>query len=414
MTNKHIIAPTHKPMDLKKENFATMSGVKGNQFGKNVYSGVLKFKDLESFVETFSEVQRGLDSRRISNIKNYILSGLTDEEDQQVLFEETEDVRKLRFFSAITVTCNSHILYSSDTARMAIDLREAKMSINDGQHRFEGVKLALNELERKYYNSKDKEKTGKIKQQLEELQNMIIPVVIVENLSVAQEKQLFFDLNNLSKRPSRSTNIRLVQTDILAKISREISEENRYLKHLGVETEKMSIHGNNENFILLTTIYSFGKELLDHEIKQDSNMLKEGNKRYIKEVIESTLNKTFVALPDDISVKDKYILNKGYAFRAIAKFITASRTYLGLSDNEIFDVIASMDFSNESELWQKYDGRRNSKGTYTFGGSGGFKSVYNALVDQLGRQNQRVRKAKIELDGIKISTRPHLKNIMGK
>lgn len=83
--------------DLELTMFATLSAIKGKQFGRDVYSSVLKFKDLDKFLTIFPNVQRNINSRKVSSLKRYILNGL-----------ENNNIN-MRFFSAVTVTCRGVI-----------------------------------------------------------------------------------------------------------------------------------------------------------------------------------------------------------------------------------------------------------------------------------------------------------------
>src|SRR5690606_35791182 len=125
---------------------------------------------------------------------------------------------------------------------------------------------------------------------------MVIPIVIFDDLSDREEKQLFHDLNNLASRPSRNSNIRLNQTDIFSKMSRDLAKENRYLKHYGVEMDKMSISGhNNKNTVLLSTLYAMTKELLGLEYRHNHNVLTKENYDEVKKMLNETLNSLFFA-----------------------------------------------------------------------------------------------------------------------
>jgi DNA sulfur modification protein DndB len=369
------------PTDLELNSFATLSAIQGSQFGKEVYSTVIKFNDLHKFLEIFPSVQRDIMPRKVSSMRRYILSGL----------EETGKVQ-MRFFSAVTVTCKGHIFYDKNTHRMAIDTRESKLSINDGQHRFESIKTAIDSLEYDYVKCKDKNRARKIRAMIEELSNMVIPVVVFSGLSESEEKMLFHDLNNLAQRPSRNANIRLNQTDKFSIMARELAEENRYLKHYGIEKDRMSIHNGNPNTILLSTVYESIRELLGYEYKMDKSFLNEESYNHYKKLTDETYDQLFYNLPADIDVKGKYLLEKSYTLKAISRFISHARNHLELqlSDSKIFEIIKSIDWSLDVNAWSEfgasetgYGGNFKSRtGNIVFqgGSSGGFKAVYNALM----------------------------------
>lgn len=359
--------------DLELSQFAILSAIKGTQFGKDVYSSVIKFNDLADFLSVFPEVQRDIIPRKVASIRRYILSGL-------------EDGNSMRFFSAVTVTCRATIYYDEKNHRCAIDTHNSKLSVNDGQHRFEAIKTLIEQLEKDFLKSKDKARTVKLKSMIDELKEMVIPIVVFDGLNEIEESQLFHDLNNLAQRPSRNANIRLNQTDFFSKMAIQLSKENRYLSHYGVETDKMSISGkNNKNTILLSTIYASIKELLNSEYKANHGFLNEENFDDYKTYVNDTFDKLFYALPHDMDTRGKYLLEKSFAIKTIAKFIRQSRQ-AEMFDDEIFNVINKVDWTNNIDTWSKYgaiSGYRNGNIVFGGGNAGGVKAVLSMLNDNI-------------------------------
>lgn len=376
--------------DLELTQFATLSAIKGQQFGRDIYSTVIKFNDLHEFLEIFPEVQRDIIPKKVKSIKRYIRSGL----------EENSD-NIMRFFSAVTVTCKATIFYDERNHKCAIDTFNSKLSINDGQHRFESISELIIDLEEEFAKSKDKERTGKLRRMINQLKEMVIPMVIFDGLTEAEEKQLFHDLNNLAQRPSRNANIRLNQTDYFSQIARELAVENRYLVHYGVEMDKMSISGNqNPNTILLSTIYASSKEFLGLESRHKAQILNDGNYEEIKQFISETYDKLFFALPNDINVRHKYLLEKSFAVKAIARFICHARNHLDLQleDEEIFGIIENVDWSYNLSEWSKYGGIEGTDGNIVFGGGAGagHRAVYMMLIEKATKvaEKKHVKKQK--------------------
>lgn len=361
-------------IDFSKDTFATIGGVKGRQFGRDVYSTVLKFKDLEEFLQIFPTVQRDINKGRVSSIKKYILSGLKDK-------------GSLRFFSAITATCKGIIIYDDDKQRVAIDVR-SKMSLNDGQHRHEGIKSAIKDLENLIKrNERDMDKRDYYKNLLEELQNMVVPVIIFDGLGETEEKQLFYDLNNLAQRPSRSANIKLSQTDLFAVLSREVVAGNRYLQHYGVEMDKVIIGRANKNTFLLAGVYNAIKELVD-EVTED-------NFDGVKEYVSETFDKLFFSMPHDINDKEKYFLSKNYGLVGIARFISDCRNDMLIDEEEIFDAIHEADFTHNVDVYGKYGAVYGSTGNIVFNSStSGAKAVYSYLKTLLETKQKNKDKVK--------------------
>ncbi len=381
-----VFGATELDTRLENKTFATLKAIKGRQFGKDIYSSVIRFEDLDNFLKIFPSVQRDIINRKVGSLRRYILSGL--EKDNSV---------NMRFFSAITVTCRGSIYYDENNNRMGIDTYNSKLSINDGQHRFEGIRTAIEYLEKEFVKSKDKIKTARIKEWLDELRDMVVPIVVFDGLTESEERQLFHDLNNLAQRPSRNANIRLNQTDLISKMARELANENKYLVHYGVEMDKMSINGkSNTNTILLTTVYASIKEILGAEYKYNHGFLNQNNYSGFKKRVDDTFNKLFYALPADINERGKYLTDKSFTIKAIARFICHARNHLDLqlTEEEIFKVISITDLSYNLDKWKKFSGVSGVNGNIVFGGgqSGGFKAVYDSLIQNVGEATKDSQK----------------------
>lgn len=359
----------NKRNNLSLNKFATISGIKGKQFGKEVFSSVVKFKDLVSFLDVFPDVQRNVNPRKVGKIKNYVLSGV-------------EDPHEMRFFPGITVTARGNVYYDELSMRIAIDTENSKLSVNDGQHRFYGIDKAIQELEFRKGKAKDRESMEKWGKLLDDLKEMVIPIVIFNNLTEEEEKQLFHDSNNLAQRPSRSATIRLAQTDYYSRLARELSESNEYLLKYGVEYNKMSIHENNPNTVLLTTVYTMIRQLYWTESKKDYYFINENNYSMYFNQTEYTFNNIFSGLPQDLQQKGKYIIDKNYTLKGIAKFIHNARKE-GKEDANIFDAISKVDWTVNLDYWSKYGAFRSQRGLLSFGGSDGIFAVMNACTDNL-------------------------------
>jgi DNA sulfur modification protein DndB len=386
-----IFGKTENELSLEKKEFATLKAIKGRQFGKDVYSSVIKFEDLENFLEIFPSVQRDIIPRKVASLRRYIIGGL----------EKSDDV-KMRFFSAVTVSCKGSIYYDEANCRMAIDTYESKLSINDGQHRYEAIRTAIEYLEREFVKAGDKDRIARLRQWIDELKEMVIPVVVFDGLTISEERQLFHDLNNLAQRPSRNANIRLNQTDLYSRMARELSEENKYLTHYGVEMDKQSVHESNPNTILLSTVYASMREILGAEYKYDKDFLNERNYEHYKSVVNVTFENMFYALPHDININGKYLFDKSFTMKAICRFICHARNHLDLqlNEQEIFDVIHSIDWTYNLKQWSMYSGVRGSNGNIVFGGgtSGGFKAVYSILVDKATMMQKKSRRGNVRDD----------------
>jgi DNA sulfur modification protein DndB len=375
------------------ENFATVKAVYGKQFGREIYSTVLRFADLIKFLEVFPDVQRGLLRRRVISIKNYVLSGVYAQSN-------------LRFFSSLTATAEGNLFYNAGTSQLAIDTRNSKLSVNDGQHRLFGISEAIQELRKRHDQEKGMAEKAFLKMKLEELEDMVIPVLIFDGISEVEEKQLFHDLNNLAQRPSRSATINLAQTDLFARMARELAEENVHFSAMGVEMDKTNIHKGNKNRVLLTTIYHVVKELIWKQyIKSHHKPITEENFDEYKAFYNDTINMIMEALPSDTITADRgtYLFDKSFTLRGIAKFVHTARTEYSMSDLEITNAIQSVNWKVDLDYWNKYGAIRGLKGGVSFGSSGdyGKVAIVEALTEQL-TEDQEARRYKTEQLGLEV------------
>lgn len=375
---ENIVKSNKEREDLGLDHFATLPAIKGSQFGREIFSTMIKFKDLLDFLEVFPEVQRNIQNRKVIKIKNYVLSGLYDRS-------------ALRFFSSLTVTCRGGMFYDESTHKVAINTKDSKLSVNDGQHRFYGISEAIRELQGKYNSESDPEKKDHMILALNELKNMVIPLVIYNHIDEVSEKQLFHDLNNLASRPSRSATIKLAQTDLFSKMAREIATENRYLRHYGVEMDKMSIHGDkNENTILLTTVYTMIKLLFGKSGKSAttvSNFFREENYSIYKKKATKMLDNIFSSLPHDLNDKQKYILVKSFALKGVARFYYEAIEEYHAKEETVMKVIKNTDFSNNFDHWKKYGASLSSHGNIIFTNYLGIMAIHKTLMENLQKES---------------------------
>ncbi|MFE4029337.1 DNA sulfur modification protein DndB [Priestia sp. YIM B13551] len=379
-----VMVKKKREHELKTSYMAEISAIRGNQFGKAIYSSLLPFRDLVKFLSVFPDVQRQLNKSKVRSIKSYTLSGLE-------LIKEGK--KAMRFFPGITCTARGNIFYNEATNKIAINTKESEFSVNDGQHRWFGIDAAITQLSEGIEYITDVKLKTEARQTLIQLENMTIPITIFSDLSEEEESQLFTDSNNLATRPSRSATIRLAQTDLFSKMAREVSEENRYFKHYGVEYDKMSIKGSNKNTILLTTIYSSVKEMFWEINKRKSEITPDSYEKH-KKIADKTFDQIFLALPPDINTKDKYLIEKSYALRAICKFVNHCRYLTDMDEDLIFETIGKINWKQDYSYWKKYRATETKTGKLVFSGSGDHAkaAIFEALIDNLPKKYQNIDK----------------------
>ncbi|MEH7556494.1 DNA sulfur modification protein DndB [Priestia megaterium] len=347
----------------------SFSGAAGNQFGKKIYTTMIPYKSIERFLVVFQDVQRNVNKARVKEIADYVLKGT--------------NTRNYCFLSAVTATCRGEIEFDDQSKSVKIDINSV-LSINDGQHRVEGIKLALNNLRKQVNNAKTDEEKLKLEEKLDYLENMCIPVVIFESMDKQYEQQLFHDLNNLAKTPTKSISLKFDNNDPYTAMAKELADENSYLIKYGVETEKTQLRENNPNLMLLSTLRNTISFMVCGSENDKSSVLTFENYDDIKATVTETFNEIFKALPADCNDRKKYIIGTAVTLQGIGKYV-----YTLLNDEEVVNWkdyifgLQNINWKHDNKMWNGYGGSYDpEKGRFVFGGTGGgINGVRNALIE---------------------------------
>jgi DNA sulfur modification protein DndB len=160
----------------------------------------------------------------IENPKSYVFSSLTASIDGQVTFTPTSDDPLGRKLGILSVPLN------------------AKVLINDGQHRRAAIEQALEEHPALKYET--------------------ISVVFFVDAGLARSQQMFADLNRYAIRPTKSLGILYDHRDTLAKLAHEISNEVPVFRDQ-TEKAKSTISNRSRKLFTLSSIYQATKRLLN-------------------------------------------------------------------------------------------------------------------------------------------------------
>ncbi|MDF2012306.1 DNA sulfur modification protein DndB [Priestia megaterium] len=340
-----------------------LNGTEGMQFGKKFYNVTFRFHELENFFDVFQDVQRKMDSKKVQSICEYVLNGLKED--------------NASFLTSLTTTCRGDILYNHAKEEIHIALNSS-LSVNDGQHRYRGIRKAISMLEKERAEEKDSNKKIMLTRDLEDLKNMQIPVVIFSGLDSDMEKQLFHDLNNLAKKPPKSISLKFDQNDLYTRLAKYIAKKNKFLVEFGVEMEKGSISLKNPNLFLLSTLKNSVTFLIDGKVLSTESTLSNENYEEFKNIVNKIIIDIFSVLPADINNREKYIFGKSFVLQGICKFIFLSKNE-GFSMDDILESISKVDWTY-SNFWVEF-GAKKEDGNITFSGSGaGVNGVYRALL----------------------------------
>jgi len=213
--------------------------VRGVQANSDYYICMIPLKILPKlFVVDNNDIlpefraQRKLNYNRIPEIKDYILEN-----------------RNSYVFSALAASIDGDFKFkelSNDMGILEVEM-DSVFLINDGQHRNAAIQAALEEDD--------------------SLQNETIPVVFFADKGLERSQQMFTDLNKYAVKPSKSQNTFYDHKDPLSIMSREIVEQNEFLKNY-TDVENDSLGKFSAKLFTLNSFYTANKYLIGGENKE--------------------------------------------------------------------------------------------------------------------------------------------------
>ncbi|MBM7872254.1 DNA sulfur modification protein DndB [Clostridium pascui] len=344
-------------------------GAAGNQFGLPIYTTMIPFNTLDKFFKVFPNVQRKVNKSRVKSIANYIIKGA--------------ESKKLCFLSAITVTCKGDIEYNDEKNLIGIDINTV-FSINDGQHRAEGIKLALETSRKDLEKALTESEKKYAKEKYDYISNMTIPVVIFSGIDEIGEQQLFHDLNLLAAKPNKSIALRFDSTDLYNRLAKKISKTNDFLQLYGVETEKTQLKSSSSELMVLSTLRNMISYIISGSEKDKFETLNMDNFDDYLNSANDIFDELFGSLPEDCTNRDKYIIGTAATLQGIGKYI-----YDIINDADIIDWksyirgLKNIDWKHENSIWQNAGGSYiESKKKFVFTGtSAGINGVAKVLKE---------------------------------
>ena len=173
----------------------------------------------------------------VENPKTYVFSSLTASIDGKVAFAPKGDDQLGKKIGVLSVPMN------------------AKVLINDGQHRRAAIERALEENPGLKYET--------------------ISVVFFVDAGLKLSQQMFADLNRYAIRPTKSLGILYDQRDPLARLASELAEEVSVFRDM-TEKARSTISNRSRKLFTLSSIYQATKRLLN---KKDEEVVTTEEKR---------------------------------------------------------------------------------------------------------------------------------------
>jgi DNA sulfur modification protein DndB len=253
----------------------------------------------------------------LENRRSYVFSSLTASIDGQVTFMPTGGDTIGRKLGVLTVPMNAKIL------------------INDGQHRREAIERALQENSALRYET--------------------ISIVFFVDSELERSQQMFADLNRYAVRPTKSIGILYDYRDPLAKLAHEVSHEVPVFRDM-TEKAKSTISNRSRKLFTLSSIYQATKRLLN---KKDNGSVSEQEKRlaiafwgevakYIPDWKDAQERKVTPS-----GLRSDYIHAHGIALQALAIAGSALIATHPKNWQKRLATLRNLDWSrNNAELWE--------------------------------------------------------------
>ncbi|MDD1690523.1 MAG: DNA sulfur modification protein DndB [Methanoregula sp.] len=218
--------------------------IRGIQAGREYYSAMVQLKLIpaifrfnESEVPAQVRAQRVLNMARIPEIANYIINNPRDYVFSSIAASISDAPVKF-----ITADPNNS---KSKVGKIVIPM-DARVLINDGQHRRAAIEAALKERP--------------------ELGNETLSVVFFIDAGLKRSQQMFSDLNRHAVRPTKSITILYDSRETFAQSVRDMANSLPIFKDL-TEMEKTSISNRSRKMFTLSTIYQGTAALLGKKTK---------------------------------------------------------------------------------------------------------------------------------------------------
>lgn len=275
----------------------SLPAIRGVQANKAYYVSMFPLKYISPLFEKAEadlppelKAQRTLNETRIpgmvryilENENDYVFSSLTASISKEVEFIPTEDKGASKDIGTLKVPFN------------------AKVLINDGQHRRAAIEAALEEKP--------------------ELEKETISIVFYIDLDLQKSQQMFADLNRYAVRPTKSLGILYDHRDPMAQLCADLIQKVPIFTGM-TEKEKSTLSNRENKLFTLSSIYKATSTLLNYSSNTILNKKQE-------DLAEKFWNEVAKNIPDWASAKAReiapytlrrdYIHTHGIALHAIA------------------------------------------------------------------------------------------------
>ncbi|WP_251551240.1 DNA sulfur modification protein DndB [Neobacillus muris] len=214
---------------MSNHDFKTIiEGIGYNQFGKKVLATQIRFATLEALFEVDPEVQRKIDPKRRTEIREFILSSLKGKD---------------FYFSPFIFSARG--AFSLTNQGWALE-PGSKLYILDGQHRTSAMSSALSHLKSQ---KEAAEETGnekeayKIQGYINKLRAYPVAMQVYLDLNQQEERQLFSDINTERKEAHTGLIMQYDHRDTYTSLTRTVAKQLQSMFEIEQELSRLT----NEN-----------------------------------------------------------------------------------------------------------------------------------------------------------------------
>lgn len=308
--------------------------IRGIQAGREYYSAMVQLKLVpaifrynESEVPAQVRAQRTLNHARIPEITNYIINNPRDYVFSSISASISD--APVKFCSADPKNPKSKV------GKIVFPM-DAKVLINDGQHRRAAIEEALKERP--------------------ELGNETISVVFFIDAGLKRSQQMFSDLNRHAVRPAKSISILYDYRDTFARAVLIMVNTLPIFKDL-TDLEKTSISNRSNKLFTLSTVYQGNASLLgkNSKIKKITPEEEKLSYEYWNEVAKN-IPEWQLAIRREVStfsLRNDYIHAHGIALHALGIVGRALIEKYPENWKEKLETLQEIDWSRSNEkLWE--------------------------------------------------------------
>lgn len=307
--------------------------VKGVQANREYYIAMVPLKMLsklfppdEEYVPPEYRAQRKLNATRIPIISKYILQN-----------------RDSYVFSALAASIDGNFTFHPsgvpDVGTLEISM-DAKLLINDGQHRKAAILEALSEDET--------------------LSNETISIVFFEDQGLAQSQQMFTDLNKHAVKTSNSIAELYDSRDPMAVVTRTVISKIKFLNTY-TDKEKDNLGKYSSNLFTLSTFYNANKRILRTEIitKKEEAFLTKYWRCITQNIIPwKELSNREIS---KIDLRENYIVTQAVTIQVLGRlgnFFISNPSY---KMEDILSKLQEVNWRRDSEEWKLRTIRSNGR-----------------------------------------------------